>query len=177
MVEHGLYAIKKEFFNIVKNLGGDCDVNNGYKRPVYCCIKDNIIKGLYWAIPTSDLSHRTDNQKQNYDFFLGLPDDDLRSCYYHKAKTTKEALYKISSCFPITSRYIDHEYTTSGKHVVMQRKESISEIERKLRRILAMEFSSNNYFPQHISEIRIYLMEELSVINVEEEIASTKNNE
>ncbi len=86
-------------------------------------------------------------------------------------------MYKISSCFPIITKYIDHEYTTSGKHVIMKRKESISEIERKLKRILAMEFNNNNYFPQHISDIRKYLIEELSVINVEKEIASTKNNE
>ncbi len=94
MVEHGLYVIRKEFFNIVKNLGGDCDINNGYKRPIYCCIQDNIVEGLYWAIPTSDLSHRSDKQKQYYEFCLGLPDDDLRSCYYHEAKTTKKLCIK-----------------------------------------------------------------------------------
>jgi len=40
-----------------------------------------------------------------------------------------------------------------------------------------MEFSNNNYFPQHITDIRKYLIEELSVINVEKEIASSRNNE
>ena len=50
-------------------------------------------------------------------------------------------------------------------------------IERKLKRNLSMEFSNNNYFPQHITDIRKYLIEELSVINVEKEIASSRNNE
>jgi len=28
IVEHGLCIIKKDFFDIIKKLGGDCDTNN-----------------------------------------------------------------------------------------------------------------------------------------------------
>lgn len=63
MKEHGLYVIKKDFLELVHNtIGGDCDYLNGNKRPIYCCIKDNKINGLYWAIPTSDINHRSDGQ-------------------------------------------------------------------------------------------------------------------
>lgn len=65
MVEHGLYIIKKEFLALIHSLGGKCDIANGDKRPMYCCIKDNRVEGLYWVIPTSDISYRSDLQKEN----------------------------------------------------------------------------------------------------------------
>lgn len=161
MREHGLYVLKRDFLELVHNLGGDCDYYTGNKRPIYCCIKDNRIDGLYWAIPTSDISHRDDAQRQYYEMCLKCQDTDLRSCYYHIGRTTKESLYKISSCFPITEKYIDHEFTSCDKHVVIKRAETVNEIERKLRRILAFESRRPNYFPQHITDIKAYLIKEL----------------
>lgn len=35
----------------VTSLVGDCDVNSGDKRPVFYCVKDKKVEGLYWAIP------------------------------------------------------------------------------------------------------------------------------
>ena len=162
MKEHGLYVLKSEFFNLVQSLGGDCDKDGGGKRPVYCCLKDSKIEGLYWAIPTSDLFHRNKKQNDKYSFFMSLDAKDLRSCYYHKSKTTVDSLYKISSCFPITEKYVSHEFTTSGVHVVMQRKDDIVAIEKKLKRILAFEFRKTNYFPQRITDIRNALVNELA---------------
>lgn len=161
MKEHGLYIIKKEFLKLVHKIGGDCDYYNGNKRPVYCCIRDNKYEGLYWAIPTSDMNHRDDGQKAYYQKCLEKPDNDLRSCYYHIGRTTKEALYKVSSCYPITSKYIDHEFSSCGKHVVVRRAETINELERKLKRILAFESRKPNYFHQHITDIKEYLLKEL----------------
>ncbi len=162
MQEHGLYVIKRKFLELVHNIGGDCDYYNGNRRPVYCCIKDNMIEGLYWAIPTSDINHRKEGQKSYYQKCLELPDNDLRSCYYHIGRTTKEALYKISSCYPITEKYIDHEFSSCGKHVVIRRAETVNELERKLKRILAFESGKQNYFPQHITDIKNYLVKELN---------------
>lgn len=168
MVENGLYVIKQDFLKIIDSLGGDCDINNGNKRPVFCCLKDTKINGLYWAIPTSDLSHRDDEQRKHYEGYLSLPDSDLRSCYYHIAKTTKDALYKISSCYPVTDKYIDHPFISNNVHVIMQKQDDINEIRRKFRRILSMEFRKPNYFPQHISDIRKYLIEELNGENTKD---------
>jgi len=95
MVEHGLYSVKQELFKVIINIGGSCDMDNGHKRPTYCCIKDDKIDGLYWAIPTNDLSHRSDIQKEKYDLCLNRPDDDLRSCYYHIAR---QARYVVCLC-------------------------------------------------------------------------------
>lgn len=162
MVEHGLYIIKREFFELIHNFGGDCDYNNGEKRPVYCCLKDKYINGLYWAIPTSDITHRSNEQRKYYEECLEKPDNDLRSCYYHIGRTTKEALYKISSCFPITEKYVDYEYSSCGQHVVIRRADTVKEIERKLKRILAFETRKPNYFQQHITDIKNYLINELT---------------
>jgi hypothetical protein len=177
MVENGLYVIKHELLEIIDRLGGDCDLKNGDKRPVFCCLKDNKIDGLYWAIPTSDLSHRKDEQKNHYSTYLSLPDNDLRSCYYHIAKTTKDALYKISSCYPITEKYIDHPYISNNVHVVMKKQDDISEIRRKFKRILSMEFRKPNYFPQHITDIKNYLLEELKSGHEEIEQIKEKTDE
>lgn len=161
MVENGLYVIKRELLELINALGGDCDTDNGNKRPVFCCLKDNKIDGLYWAIPTSDLAHRNSGQKEYYEYCLERPENDLRSCYYHIAKTTKDALYKISSCYPITEKYIDHPFASNNVHVVMRKQDDINEIKRKFKRILSMEFKKINYFPQHITDIRNYLIKEL----------------
>lgn len=163
MKEHGLYIIRKEFLELVHKLGGDCDYYNGNKRPIYCCIKDNKIDGLYWAIPTSDISHRKDEQKAYYEKCLEKPDSDLRSCYYHIGRTTKDAVYKVSSCYPITAKYIDHEFNSCGKHVIIRRAETVNELERKLKRILAFESRKPNYFQQHITDIKNYLLNELDM--------------
>jgi len=96
-----------------------------------------------------------------YIIFNSININDLRSCYYHIGRTTKPALYKISSCYPITEKYIDHEFISCEKHVIIRRAETIKELERKLKRILAFESRRPNYFKQHITEIKNYLIKEL----------------
>ena len=174
MVENGLYVVKRDIIEVISSLGGDCDIEHGHKRPVFCCLKDTKIDDLYWAIPTSDLSHRDGPQKTFYESCLSKDNSDLRSCYYHIANTTKEALYKISSCYPITEKYIDHEFISNEKHVVMRKQDDINEIRRKLKKILSMEFRKPNYFPQHITDIRNYLIQELQLAQSAQEAAVTK---
>ena len=165
MIINGLYVVKRDILNVITSLGGDCDVNSGDKRPVFCCIKDNKIDGLYWAIPTSDLSHRSESQIEYYTKCMAYESKDLRSCYYHIINGNRKALYKISSCYPITEKYIDHEYKINNKHVIIQRNEDIKEINRKFRRIIAFENRRNNYFSQHITDVKNYLIAELEEEN------------
>ena len=161
MKEHGLYIVKQDFFTIIKDNGGDYDIKSCSKRPIYCCLKDLVIDRLYWAIPTSDYEHRSPEQISKINDYLSKPDNDLRSCYYHIGRTTKKAVYKISSCFPITEQYIDHEYTFRGTHIVLQNTTTIKELSRKLKRILSFESHNPNYFPQRITDIKEYLIKEL----------------
>lgn len=161
MIENGLYVVKRDILNIISSLGGDCDIASGDKRPVFCCMKDNKINGLYWAIPTSDLSHRSKEQIQHYETYMSYDAKDLRSSYYHIVNTNRKALYKISSCYPITEKYIDHEYKINNQHVIIQRNSDIQEIYRKFKKIIAYENKRPNYFHQHITDIRNYLIAEL----------------
>lgn len=162
MVERGLYIIKDLYFDLLKKLGGAWDDEDRGKRPIYCCFEDRNIKGLYWAVPTSDLNHRNEKQIKKYNDFISKPSRDLRSCYYSIGSTTKKAVYKISSCFPITEKYIDHAFVSNGKHVIIRNNKAVKDIEKKLRRILAFESRRNNYFPQHITSIKNYLIKEIN---------------
>ncbi len=168
MIENGLYVVKRDILDIIASLGGDCDIRSGDKRPVFCCVKDVKIDGLYWAIPTSDISHRSEAQIEYYNLCMQRDEKDLRSCYYHIVRGNRTALYKISSCYPITDKYIDHEYTVNQTHVVVQRKEDIAEINRKFRRIISMENRKPNYFKQHITDLKNYLIQELKDESIEQ---------
>ncbi len=159
MTEHCLFIVKQSFIDLLSSLGSEIDTEKGTKRPVYCCLKDSKINGLYWAIPTSDLAHRSQKQIEKYNDYINKDKNDLRSCYYHIGRTTKPALFKISSCFPITEQYIDHEYVSCGKVVVLKNTILVSELERKLRKILAFESTRPNYFSQHITNIKNKLLE------------------
>lgn len=169
MIENGLYVVKRDILNIITSLGGDCDINSGDKRPVFCCVKDNKIEGLYWAIPTSDISHRSEPQIEYYNMCMSCDEKDLRNCYYHIVRSNRIALYKISSCYPITDKYIDHEYTVNKTHVIIQNKEDLAEINRKFKRILAVENRNPNYFRQHITDVKNYLIKELKSENKEQD--------
>ena len=50
MIENGLYVVKRDILNIIISLGGDCDINSGDKRPVFCCVKDKKVEGLSYTI-------------------------------------------------------------------------------------------------------------------------------
>jgi hypothetical protein len=60
MTENGFYKIKPEFVDLINRIGGK--YLDKKSRPVFCCIKDKDIESLYWAIPTSDYSHRSPKQ-------------------------------------------------------------------------------------------------------------------
>lgn len=60
MVENGFYKIKPAFVELINHIGGK--YADQKERPVFCCVEDAKIKSLYWAIPTSDLSHRSSVQ-------------------------------------------------------------------------------------------------------------------
>ncbi len=137
MVESGFYLIKNDFINLIKKIGGRYLDNK--ERPIYCCIKDKFIDNLYWAIPTSELSHRSKAQIDKYNKYISLPKNDIRSAYYHIGYTNKPALYKISNCFPITDKYIEREYISKGKHLVLLNAKQQKVIRNKLMRILSYE--------------------------------------
>ena len=159
MIKNGFYLIKQEYIDLIDNIGGKYSDNK--QRPVYCCVKDKYINNLFWAIPTSDLSHRTQKQINRYNKYINLSNKDIRSAYYHIGYTNRPALYKISNCFPITDKYIEREYISQGKPLCLKNKQEIEAIESKLFRILSYEGRFPNKLEQHITDIKNHLVSEL----------------
>jgi hypothetical protein len=109
------------------------------------------------------LNHRDVSQKKRLDFYLNLPERDIRSCYYHIGRTTSQSIFFISDAIPITDKYIDGPHVGANKQpFIIKNPNLTSELERKLLRILAMENSKPNSFRQHITDVKIFLLNELS---------------
>lgn len=160
MIPNSFYKVKDEYIDLIQKLGGV--YHDRKSRPMYYCKQDDYISDLYWLIPTSDINHRLVKQMKRINYFINLPDNDIRSCYYHKGHTDRPAIFKISNILPITSKYIDDKYILKGKHLILKHKSLISELNRKISRILLTEDTNPNKFEQKISNIRNYLILEMA---------------
>jgi hypothetical protein len=123
---------------------------------------------IYWAIPVSDVSHKNPKRMDRIKRYCGFPDRDIRSCFYHIGTTNKPAVFKISNVLPLTEKYIEGIYVSQGIHLVLQDKQQIIEIRRKLSRILFDEKQFPNKYEQHITDIEKYLLAELDNTTVHE---------
>lgn len=157
MIENGFYILDTSYSDLVKQFNGEFD--DPKSRPIYCCIEDRNISGLYWLIPTSDLSHRTPEQIQKFKDLAQV--SDIRQAYYYIRHTTKPAIFKISKVLPVTDKYISHEYNMQGNHLIMQDQKQIEEIRKRLQRILSYEALHPNKLEQKITSVKTFLCEEL----------------
>lgn len=161
MVERGLYYANPAFSKMIRSVGGEW--NDTKHRPIICLIKSTEHDGLYWAIPMGKLNHRDEAQQNRLNFYLNLPERDIRSCYYHIGRTTTRSIFFISDAIPITDKYIEAVHTgADNKHYIIKNPNLISELERKLKRVLSIENSNKNHFRQHITDVKEYLLQELS---------------
>jgi hypothetical protein len=155
--ERGIYYAKKEFYSLIGKLGGDC--GNPGQRPIVCLIKSLENDKLFWAIPMGAAENRSESAMERINKFMSFDESDIRSCYYHIGKTTKHSIFFISDTFPITNEYIEREHLGIGNvHYVIKNKHLISELERKLFRILAYENTRPNHFRQHITAVKNHLL-------------------
>lgn len=160
MKEKGLYYAKYEFYQLIRDCGGSW--NDGKHRPLVCLVESSEHKGLFWAIPMGKLNHRDTEGQERLDEYLKYPEDDIRSCFYHVGRTTAKSIFFISDVIPITEKYIDEEHLgPDAKHFIIKNSKLITELERKLTRILAVENSDKNHYRQHISDLKCYLIDEL----------------
>lgn len=161
MIERGLYYANDAFSEMIRSLGGEW--NDTKHRPIVCLIKSSEHDDLYWAIPMGKLNHRDENQQNRLNFFLNLPDRDIRSCYYHVGRTTTKSIFFVSDAIPITDKYIESVHVgADDNHYIIKNPNLIAELERKLKRILSVENSEKNHFRQHITDVKEYLLQELS---------------
>lgn len=169
MEEGYYYIIKDEFFQKFESMGSKFKKNKGQSRPTFCCFKDKIIDGLYWAIPTSNGEKKGDNIKRVERVEDYCKRGGIEGSYYHLGRTNKKAIFCISSAFPITSKYVKREYIVQGNPLQMTNKKQKEQILQKLRNILSYEQQFPNKLETHISAIREVLKNELSD---DEEVAS-----
>ena len=160
MVERGLYYATADFAQMIKDNGGTW--NDTKHRPIVCLIKSKEHDRLYWAVPMGKLNHRDDAGRKRLDFYLNLPERDIRSCYYHIGRTSSQSIFFISDAIPITDKYIDGIHVGGdNQHYIIKNKNLVSELERKLFRILSVENTKNNSFRQHITDVKHFLLQEL----------------
>ncbi len=161
MIERGLYYATSDFAQMIKSLGGTW--NDTKHRPIVCLIRSSENPDLYWAIPMGKLNHRDESQQKRLDFYLNLPERDIRSCYYHIGRTTSKSIFFISDAIPITDKYIAGTHVgADNRHFIIKNNKLAAELERKLLRILSVENTMKNSFRQHITDVKEHLLQELA---------------
>ena len=85
MQEKGIYFGTKDFYDVIKSVGGKW--NDTKERPLVCLVKSTENEDLYWAIPLGNWDHRNQAAKDRINNYLSYPDDDIRSCFYHVGNT------------------------------------------------------------------------------------------
>lgn len=158
---NGMYFGKNEFYEIIRKLGGQW--NDSKERPLFCLMKSSENDGIYWAIPVGDLAHRNEEAKKRIQKYMSFKESDIRSSFYHIGNTDKKSIFFMSDVVPITDQYIEREYLSryTNEIYIVKNKKLLLELERKLKRILSWENSNPNYFRQHITDIKNYLIDEI----------------
>jgi len=160
MIEKAMYFGKKDIYQKIRDIGGQW--NDGKDRPIVCLIESTEKKDLFWAIPVGNWNHRNGQAQERINKFMSYSDDDIRSCFYHVGKTTVQSIFFVSDVIPITKKYIEHDYLGFDKNIfIIKNKNIIIALEDKLKRILSFENSNKNHFRQHITDIKLSLIEEL----------------
>ncbi|WP_367568354.1 hypothetical protein [Lacrimispora sp.] len=162
MQENAVYFGKNSFYNVVRSLGGKWA--DSKDRPIVCLMKLSENDDICWAIPVGNWNHRDENGKNRIEKYLKYNENDIRSCYYHLGRVdVVTSIFFVSDIVPITDKYIEREYlgVYSKKIYIIKNKELLSELQRKVKRILAWENSNPNSFRQHITDIKNFLNQEL----------------
>lgn len=135
MKENAIYFGKKEYYELIKKVGGT------------------------W-----------NDAKERINKYLGLPEDNIASCYYHVGRTTTKSIFFISDVVPITDKYIEREYLgRDSKGYVIKNPNLLAELQRKVRRIIYYEDKNPNLFRQHITDVKHFLIDKIEKENSENE--------
>lgn len=172
MKEHALYFGKSEFYDIIRKNGGQW--NDSKERPIVCLVKSKEHDKLFWAIPVGNYEHRNQAAKDRIQRYMDMDTKQIQSCFYHVGNTNEKSIFFISDVIPITDKYIEREYLNKTRNVhEIKNKILLNALEYKLRRIISYEQNRPNYFRQHITDIKNYLLKELK----EEEPSVDENSE
>ena len=168
MEQNGMYYITEELKEIIRSVGGEW--NDKKKRPVVCLIPSSESENIYWAIPVGKVNHRDVDGIERINSYLKRDKRDLRSCFYHIGRTTNKSIFFITDAIPITKKYILEEHLGANlQPFVIKNPNLIKALNYKLKRILMFENEKPNYFRQHITDVKNYLLEELKQEEIESE--------
>jgi len=159
MQERSMYFGKSELYEKIRDAGGQW--NDSKERPLVCLIKSTEHEDLFWAIPVGSWRHREKQAKERINRYLSFPKSDIRSCYYHVGNTNVQSIFFISDVIPITDKYINRGYKVGKSIYQIKNPKLIQALEKKLKRILAIEATKNNYFRQRITDVKQILISEL----------------
>lgn len=160
MIENTIYFGKDIFYDVIRSVGGVW--TDTKQRPIVCLIKLPEDEDIYWAVPMGNWNHRDDKAKARIESYIEMPEDKISSCFYHVGNTTTKSIFFISDIVPITDKYIEREYMGwNSKAYIIKNQKLLKELHRKVRRILFYEDKRPNYFRQHITDIKNYLITEI----------------
>jgi hypothetical protein len=158
MIQNGMYYMTDEYKELVKSIGGQW--NDTKKRPMACVLQSTENPDIFWAIPVGKVNHRDEQALNRIRTFMEYR--DIRGPYYHIGRTTNKSIFFISDAVPITDKYIlEPHYDINKKPYVIKNPKLLLELNKKLKRILNWENSRPNYFRQHMTDVKKYLLEEL----------------
>ena len=130
MVLHGFYILNDDFLE----LANDPYLKNNKEsnRPLYCCIKDlTFTKEVYWMIPLS-------SSVSKYQQIIDKKESEHKPCdglYICHLPNGKKSVFLIQDIFPITSEYVDREFTLGGNHLVLPYQDDIDIIDKKAKKV------------------------------------------
>lgn len=161
MIENSLFFAETDIYDVIRMNGGKWEDKK--ERPLMCCVASKENEGLYYAIPLGCWDHRSSEAKKRITHYLDRPKNDIQSCFYHIGKTDRASIFFISDVIPITDKYLKRDYIglRTKKPYVIKNNMLINELNYKLERILKWEEGRPNYFRQHITDVRNYLLNEL----------------
>ena len=160
MQKCGFYIISDEFYNDFPDpyLMG----NKSESRPHCYALRDDK-SGLYWMIPMS-------SRVEKYEQIIDRHTKNNKPCdILHIAKIVgkKASVFLIQDIFPVTEKYISHEYTVGKKHLTITNEKLAAIIEHKSRKTLGMIRRGVKFSPTqpNVLEIEKKLLEDIVIDN------------
>ena len=149
--EHGLYVINPDFFSMFPN--ADWLFNKERGRPTYYSFRDS--DGLLWMIPISTKVEEARPKIAKAEARYGAGN----CLFYHIGIIAgQERVFRISKLFPISEKYIDHEYTISAIHYIVKTGSLNDELEKKAKTFIALVEQGKLQSDCNILEIKKYLL-------------------
>lgn len=131
MESGGLYKMKDEYFAVFQD--AFLVDNKQERRPYYYMYADG--EGIRWMIPLS-------SQVENYSKKIREISEkrkDHTCIFYHIIKIAgKQRVALIGNMFPTTDGFIKSPFTIDGQHYVVRNRRTISEINKRASKYLAL---------------------------------------